>query len=695
MGNRLAGESSPYLLQHAHNPVDWYPWGDEAFEEAVERDVPLLLSIGYSSCHWCHVMEMESFENAEIARLMNNQFVNIKVDREERPDIDSIYMSAVLSMTGHGGWPLTVFLDHERRVFHGGTYYPPARRGGIPGFPEVIQAVSEAFKDRRTEIEQSGAHIMAHIGTALEARTAGISRDLSRMDQAYRNLESEFDWGWGGFGNPTKFPQPLTYEFLLRYHEIRPESRALEMTELTLQKIASGGIYDHIGGGVHRYSTDRQWVVPHFEKMLYDNALISKLFIHAYQVTQNPIYKDTADDILTYLRSEMLSDEGLFYASQDADSEGEEGRYYTWYLSELKQITEPAEMALLIGTLNVSPGGNFDGANILHFTSNHFDGGSLFRGEVAAKLREKLSARRATRTPPFKDTTAITYWNCLVVTSLCENYMVTGNQELLKIAKQNMNVYLKYICREGSIPRSIRGGQTVGKGYLEDHAAFVNALISLHEATLDLRWLDEALVRSDQMINAFWDGAEGRFYDVSVQGNLPVRPLDYYDGVAPSGISSAIEALNRLSFISDDEQYRDIVISQEAKFLEIAIEHPLSFSNWLCVMLDRLVGGVEIAIVSRGDQSESAMALRDVLFRNFNPNRALVGDVNYNNAKTRNNGATLSPLLYGRAPGDEGAAFYWCENYSCYHPVFSPSDVQDLLDKRRMKLLGGGVDGTE
>lgn len=691
MGNRLTGESSPYLRQHAGNPVEWYPWCDEAFTEAVERDVPLLISIGYSSCHWCHVMERESFQNEEIASLMNKGFVNIKVDREERPDIDSIYMSAVLSMTGHGGWPLTVFIDHERRAFYGGTYFPPSRRGGSPGFPEVLGAVSEGFKNRRKELEESGAHIMAHIGTSPKTDTTGGSPDLARIDHAYRKLESEFDWGWGGFGNPTKFPQPLTYEFLLRYHEIRPESRALEMTELTLQRIAAGGIYDHIGGGVHRYSTDREWVVPHFEKMLYDNALISRLFIHAYQVTQNPIYKETASDILAYLRSEMLSDEGLFYASQDADSEGEEGKYYTWQLSELKQLMDPAEMALLTGILNVSMEGNFDGGNILHFAIKHFDDGSLFQDEAAVKIRKKLAAQRANRIPPFKDETAITFWNCLTVTSLCENYMVTGDKELLNSAIQNMNIYLNTFRSGEGLPRSIRGVHMVGSGYLEDHAALVNALISLHEATLDIRWLEEALVRSDLMISTFWDIAEGVFYDVPAQGNLPVRPLDYYDGVTPSGLSSAIEALHRLSFISDDQRYRDIVIGQQNKYFEIAVEHPLSFSNWLCVMLDRLVGGVEIAIVSRANHSESAMALRDVLFRNFNPNRALVGDTNYNDVKSRKSGGTLSPLLYGRIPGEDGAAVYWCENYSCYQPVFTSDDVQDLLNKRLVKLQEGGL----
>ena len=690
MANRLVRESSPYLQQHASNPVEWFPWCNEAFRRAVERDVPLLVSIGYSACHWCHVMERESFQNDEIARLMNSNFINIKVDREERPDIDSIYMSAVLSMTGHGGWPLTVFIDHNRNAFYGGTYYPPERRGGSPGFPEVLEAVSQAYKNKRVDLEENGAHIMAHIGTHPQASMPRNIPDLTKIDYAYRKLESEFDWNWGGFGNPTKFPQPLTYEFLLRYHEIRPESRALEMTELTLRKIASGGIYDHVGGGVHRYSTDREWVTPHFEKMLYDNALISRLFTHVYQVTQNLLYKEMANDILAYVRAEMLSDKGLFYASQDADSEGEEGRYYTWHLSELKQFTDEVEMSLLTEKLNVSPEGNFDGGNILHFKAKDFDGGILFRDKTARKLRKKLAARRANRPPPFKDETAITFWNCLIVTSLCENYMVTGHLELLETAKQNMNIYLDAFGFQRGLPRSIRRGQMVGEGYLEDHAAFINALISLHEATLDLKWLREALVRSDEMINNFWDAAAGRFYDVSTQGNLPVRPLDYYDGVTPSGLSSAIEALNKLSYISDDQRYHDIVISQQDKFFGIAVENPLSFSNWLCVMLDRLTEGVEIAIVSREINSSSAMALRDVLFRNFIPNRALVGDTHYHDIENKNSGGLLSPLLYGRRPGDDGAAVYWCENYSCQRPVFTPGDIQDLLDKRRIKLIGGG-----
>ena len=515
MPNRLIHETSPYLLQHAHNPVDWYPWGPEALDRARSEEMPILLSVGYSACHWCHVMERESFEDSRIAKLMSDNFVCVKVDREERPDIDSIYMMAVQAMTGHGGWPMTVFLTPEGKPFYGGTYFPPEDRRGMPGFPKVIEAISRAYRENRGDVVRTTAQLIQRMEQvslpvrSLEPLTTEV------LGQAYRAITSQFDDRHGGVGLQPKFPQPMTYEFLLRYYQRLQDSDALEMVELTLDRMAGGGIYDQIGGGFHRYSTDAYWLVPHFEKMLYDNALLVKLYLHAYQVTGKDLYRRVVEETLDYVRREMTDPSGGFYSAQDADSEGVEGKFFIWRPEEIVDVLGEEVGRLINRYYGVTKDGNFEGRSILHVRD---DAGVVARelgvaDEELQRLLELSKPRlldvRSRRVAPSLDDKILTSWNGMMLRGFAEAAAVLGRSDYTQIANQNAKFILSRLRRDGRLMRTYRDGEAKLHAYLEDYAFLIDGLIALHELTLDEGWLMEAVSLGEAMVDLFWDDASG------------------------------------------------------------------------------------------------------------------------------------------------------------------------------------------
>ncbi len=682
MPNRLSKETSPYLLQHKDNPVNWFAWGLDAFGEAKARDVPVLLSVGYSSCHWCHVMEYESFENEEIAKAMNDNFVSVKVDREERPDIDSIYMSAVQSMTGQGGWPLTVFLTSEGLPFFGGTYYPPKPRGGMPGFGQILLAISDAYKNRRPEIEESGSYLREHIKTSITGTPATNNFEPRLLEQAYEQLLTQYDWEWGGFGNSIKFPQSMALEFLLRYHLNHPDSRALEMVETSLQKMASGGLYDHLGGGFHRYSTDKKWLVPHFEKMLYDNALLSRLYVHAFQVTGNNFYLTVAKDIYEYVDRDMTDENGLFYSAEDADSEGQEGTYYLWDPNEFRHHLTDLEMTLFRSTFSLREEGDFEGKTILHYDSKGMDFGFLgSRDPSLLDIRKKLVDIRNSRQKPFKDNKSLLSWNALMSLSFIEGYLVSKEDKLLEKAKLNINSLLELIAFNSGLFHSSKGGQIGSYGYLEDYSSLILAMLAMHEATLDLEWLAKAEKIADTLVSSFWDSHETRLYDTPEDGDdLIIRPSESYDNATPSGSSMTAEALFKLSLINNKSKYLNIFISLMKSTATIASEHPVSFGNWLCVYDSYIYPTLEIAIIA--DDPKHALKMRDCLYESYIPNHIFCGNAYFSYTEKARNKWDTYPLLNDREPKTDIAMAYLCENYVCELPVSSTTELLQLIRQK-------------
>ncbi|HYY57961.1 MAG TPA: thioredoxin domain-containing protein, partial [Pyrinomonadaceae bacterium] len=548
--NRLSAETSPYLLQHAHNPVDWYPWGEEARERARAENKPILLSIGYSACHWCHVMEHESFENEEIARLMNDNFVNIKVDREERPDLDQIYMNAVQLMTGHGGWPMTVFLTPEGVPFYGGTYFPPEDRYNMPGFPRVLMGVAEAYRSRADEITQTAVSILSELRRMGAARESGAALSADLLDEAYRAVARTYDSRHGGFGRAPKFPPAMTLEFLLRTHARTGDAKALEMVEHTCRKMALGGMYDQLGGGFHRYSTDERWLVPHFEKMLYDNALLARLYLHVYQQTNDGFYRRIVEETLDYVAREMTDARGGFYSTQDADSEGHEGKFFVWTVEEIKKVLGEEDGALFCSYYDVTPGGNFEGQNILNVPRPLEDVAEA-AGVTPERLQEALErgrrelfAVRERRVKPGRDEKILTAWNGLMLASFAEAAAILDRADYLDVAKKNAEFILANLRREGLLLRTYKDGQAKLNGYLEDYSFFADGLIALYESTGELRLLEEALAITTRMTEEFWDEKEGGFfYTGESHEELIVRSKDYFDNATPSGNSVAAEVL--------------------------------------------------------------------------------------------------------------------------------------------------------
>jgi uncharacterized protein YyaL (SSP411 family) len=674
MPNRLADETSPYLLQHKDNPVDWYPWSPEALERARAEDRPILLSVGYSACHWCHVMEYESFEDPQTAALMNEHFVCIKVDREERPDIDSIYMAAVQGMTGHGGWPMTVFLTPEGAPFYGGTYYPPEPRHGLPGFTQVLAALADAWKERRGEVDRSAAEIGESLQRGIPRGAAG-ALSTSILDRAAHHLATRFDARWGGFGGAPKFPQPMTIEVLLRHWKRTAGPEALQMAAHTLRRMHAGGMYDHVGGGFARYSVDARWLVPHFEKMLYDNALLVQAYTHAFQATGDPEFREVVEETLGFVLREMTGPEGGFYSAFDADSEGEEGKFYVWTPDEIDAVAGRDDGALVRSYYGVTAEGNFEGRNILHTPHEPVEA-AADAGVTVAELkgaldraRPKLYAARAKRVPPGRDDKVLTSWNAMMLHAFADAARVFGRADYRDAAERGADFLLRALRPDGALLRTYKDGRAKIGAFLEDYALLADALVALYETTFDARWLREAHALAGQMLERFWDDGQGMFFDTARDAEkLVVRPRDVYDSATPSGNSAATLVLLRLSELTGEERFRAVAERVLASFADSLSRFPGAFSH-LMTALDRyLAVPQEVAIAGRpGD--EDTEALLAVVRRAYLPNTAVA-------LRRPDEGENeLIPLLRGRTAIEGKAAAYVCERFACQRPVTTPEDL--------------------
>ena len=673
MPNRLINETSPYLLQHAHNPVDWYAWGEEAFAKAKAEDKPVLVSIGYAACHWCHVMEHESFEDAEIAAKMNEKFVSIKVDREERPDIDAIYMQALQQMTGRGGWPLNMFLMPDGRPFYGGTYFPNNDRAGMQSWSAVLEAVADAYHNRRESVLQNAQVLTEAVRTSAQTGSTDepLREDMAR--EAYTTIAASFDSEHGGFGGAPKFPQPMVLEFLLRYHARTGDNHARHMVEHSLRMMADGGMYDHLGGGFARYSTDERWLVPHFEKMLYDNALLTTAYLHAYQLTGDASFRTVVRETVGYLLRDLRHPEGGFFSSQDADSEGVEGKYYVWDMQEIEALLGPQDAALFNRYYRVSAPGNFEGSNILHVADGPqaaardlgLSGEALL--ERLQPMRQRLLEERSKRVPPATDDKVLTAWNALALRALAEAASVLSDDTYRTAAVANAAFLIEALHVDGRLLRTWKDGKAHLKGYLEDYAYLINGLLSLHEATFAHRWLWAAKELADEMIELFWGDDVDGFYDVGTDHEkLIVRPRDVLDNAVPSGSSAAAEALVRLGTLTGNEDYTSRAGRLLRSVAPLLVRAPLGFGNWLKVLELYLAEPHEVAIVGAwGDAATHAML--GALAASYAPNRTFIG-LDPNEPKP-----FPSPLLEGRGQSDGKPTAYVCRSYVCDLPTTDAS----------------------
>ncbi len=688
MTNRLIDETSPYLLQHAHNPVDWYPWGEGALARSKAEDKPILLSIGYSACHWCHVMERESFEDAAIATLMNDNFVNIKVDREERPDLDAVYMEAVQLLTGSGGWPMTVFLTPEGKPFYGGTYFPPSDRMNMPGFPRVLQAVSEAYRTNRGEIERVTQQLTEQMGRTGQLSPSDNPLSVEVLHEAYSRLATNFDYQNGGFGAAPKFPQPMTPEFLLRYHHHGYNPRALELVELTLKKMAYGGMYDQLGGGFHRYSTDAFWLVPHFEKMLYDNALLARLYLHAFQVTGRDLYRRITEETLDYVLREMTDGKGGFYSAQDADSEGEEGKFFVWTPRQIQSVLGEADGDIFNRYYGVTDAGNFEGANILNVPVEP----EVFAAElgitrgylesVIARSKTRLLGEREKRIHPLRDDKVLASWNGLMLRSFAEAAATLGRPDYLEAAISNAAFLLEEMLRDGRLLRTWREGQAKLPGFLEDYACVIDGLLALYEATFNVRWLNYAVTLTDTMVELFWDEGIGGFYDTGLEHeSLVTRPRDVFDNAQPCGGSVTSEALLRLAVFTGNDEYHRKGATPLRSLSRLMTQAPGGAAHWLAALDFYVSIPKEIAVIGPRENPATG-AMLDAVFGRYLPNKVVAGRdaapvAAAPDAASEPHGI---PLLEGKEMIEGKPTAYVCQHYVCQLPVTDAAALGQQLE---------------
>jgi len=665
--NRLANETSPYLLQHAHNPVDWFPWGADAFARARSEDRPVLLSVGYSACHWCHVMERESFENPDIARVMNEHFVSVKVDREERPDVDQIYMQAVQSMTGHGGWPMTVFLTPEGAPFYGGTYFPPTPRHGLPSFPQLLHSIADAWRNRRGEVLASSQEFTAELsrGGHIRGSVQLLSDDI--LFSAFQGISGQFDEAEGGVGGAPKFPQPMIWEFVLRFWKRTGNDFPRSMAQTTLTKMARGGMYDQLGGGFHRYSVDAHWLVPHFEKMLYDNAQLATLYLHGWQAFGDEEYRRVCEETLDYLVREMRDPAGGFYSAQDADSEGEEGKFFVWTASEIRAELGPEADAAL-SYWGVDRGPNFEEGKSVLWVPGESKPGTI------ARARQKLYAIREERVHPARDDKVLAAWNGLAARAFAEAGAALRRDDYVNVAVANAEFILTRMRDGGGrLLRTWKDGRAKLKAYLEDYAMVAAALVSLYEATFERRWLEDARKLADDILRLFWDDSIEGFYDTgSDHERLIVRPRNLFDNAVPSGSSVAIETLLRLKALTGEAQYGAKALSALRAMADLMSRHPSGFGRFLCAHDFNLGPVVEIAVVAPAGDGREAL-LREV-FGRYLPNRVVAGATDGDDKAM----AGL-PLLEGRRAMDGRATVFVCRNYACELPATDNATLERQL----------------
>ncbi len=656
VSNRLADETSPYLRQHRDNPVDWYPWGDEALARAREEDLPILLSVGYSACHWCHVMERESFEDTETAAYMNQHFVNVKVDREERPDVDALYMEAVQGMTGRGGWPMTVFLDPDCIPFYGGTYFPPVPGHGMPSFRQVMEAVTDAFAERRDEIRGSAPRTRAQLGALGRIEPSAEPLEAALLEEAVAALRGAADMANGGFGAAPKFPPASVLEFLLSRGD-------LDVVEKTLDSMAAGGIYDQIGGGFSRYSVDAVWLVPHFEKMLYDNALLARAYLHGWQVLGHGRYRRVCEETLDWALREMRGPEGGFFSALDADSEGEEGRFYVWTPDQLAEVL--GERAAAAGAhLGVTVAGNFEGRNVLHLPN----GADSAPPEGFEDSRRELYEARAERVWPELDDKRLAAWNALMISALAEAGAVLGRSDYLDAARTCADFVLTELRdADGRLLRTYRDGEARLAAYLEDHAFLLEALLVLYESTLEQRWFEGARGLADTLLERFSDPDRGGFFTTADDHEqLIARRKDADDHPIPSGNSSAAGGLLRLAALTGKREYERAAVGVLRLFAPAARRHPDGFGHLLAALDFHLSPTRELALVG-----SDTSALERVARSAFRPHLVLAGGPE---------GTEVPELMRGRTEVGGRAAAYLCENFSCRTPITEPEELRKDLD---------------
>jgi uncharacterized protein YyaL (SSP411 family) len=654
MANALAHETSPYLLQHRDNPVDWLAWGEQALARARELDRPLLVSIGYSACHWCHVMERECFESEEIAALMNEHFVCVKVDREERPDVDALYMEAVQLMTGQGGWPLNVFITPEQVPFYAGTYFPPVQRQGMPSWPQVLLGVAKVWHEQRDAIEAQSEAMVARLSGAALLEPADAPPGTGALDEAVANLRASFDSIHGGWGRSPKFPAASTIEFLLRHGET---GMALQ----TLRSMASGGINDQIGGGFARYSVDETWTVPHFEKMLYDNALLARAYLHGWQVSGDAVLRRTAEETLDWILREMTGPEGGFHSALDADSEGVEGKFYVWSLGELRAVLGD-DFDVAARWLGASEQGNFEGANILESR------GAEPEPEVRERIRARLYETRSARVWPGLDDKRLTSWNALAIAAFAEAGAVLERDDYLAAARRAAQFLLETMRdADGRLLRSYNAGEAKLNAYLEDHAFLLEALLALYEATFEPRWFHAARATADTLIERFADADKGGFFQTSGDHEqLVARRKELDDNPIPSGASSAAFGLLRLAALTGEASYEELAVGVLRLAGALAPRHPLGFGHLLGALDFHLAPVREVALVGADTR-----ALERVVRGAFRPHTVLAGGDGADDCAIA--------LLAGRTPVDGRAAAYVCERFSCRQPVCEPAELEALL----------------
>jgi uncharacterized protein YyaL (SSP411 family) len=671
--NRLQSESSPYLLQHAKNPVDWYPWGEEAFEKATREDKPILVSIGYAACHWCHVMERESFENEETAAIMNDHFINIKVDREERPDVDHIYMDAVQAMTGSGGWPLNVFLTPERKPFYGGTYFPPVRAFNRASWIEVLLSIANAYKNNKQEIENQANNLTEHIKSS---NSFGINSNteevftISEINSTVEQIISISDKEWGGFGKAPKFPQTFIISFLLGYGHLQNNQNATEQALLALNKMYEGGIYDHVGGGFSRYSTDNEWLVPHFEKMLYDNALLVGVYAEAYQLKGNPVYKQVISETLDFVQRELTHPEGGFFSALDADSEGEEGKFYVWQYDEVKDVLKDG-MVEFSTFYDISQHGNWEGKNIIRLKTSVEEWRKVIendglKAERLSAAKNKLLERRAKRIRPQLDDKILLGWNALMNKAYSKAFAATGNERYKLVAIKNMEFLLsRFVAGDNEYYHTWKNWKGKQPAFLDDYACLIEALIELQMITGNIEYLDKAKHLLEFVVMNFSDTASTFFfYTHKNQNDVLVRKKEIFDGATPSGNALMARNLYKLSIYFDKNEWKLRAEAMLKSISEVALRYPTSFGVWVSVIHEIIAGSKEISIV--GTEWENYLV------------ELLEYHIPYKLIMCSEYSQEPYPML--REKGVTGQTIiYLCTNYQCSQPVNSVERLISLL----------------
>ena len=696
MSNRLVNEKSPYLLQHSENPVDWYPWGDEAFEKAKRENKPVFLSIGYSTCHWCHVMERESFEDEEVAKLMNEAFVSVKVDREERPDVDNVYMTVChIISKGNCGWPLSIVMTPEGEPFFAGTYIPKENRYGRMGMLELVPRIRRLWEERKDEVLGSARQVTEAVRAAGAAlgRTGGAELDEKTLDRAYEHFLSAYDRYDGGFGAAPKFPSPHNLMFLMRYYARTGRKAALNMVERTLAAMGRGGICDHVGFGFHRYSTDREWLVPHFEKMLYDQALLAIAYVEAWQITKEPFYEEKAREILDYLLRDMLSPEGGFYSAEDADSEGVEGRFYVWTAEEFGELAGPEDAELLSEFYDVSPEGNFrdeatgepTGLNILRvresvedFAAGRGISPDALRGKLR-ELREKLFSRRERRVHPYKDDKILTDWNGITTAALCRAGTVLGEEKYLAAARDCVEFVRKKLVRRGELLHRYREAEAGIPASVDDYAFFVWGLLECYESSFDEEYLSLAVSFCRKQLERFWDDEAGGFFFTAQGGEkLIARQKEIYDGALPSGNSVSMLNVLRIARLTADVELEKKAEEMARCFSSVLANHPHSFSMCL-VALDFMLGPCFEIVIAGERNLPSTARFTEALAGEYLPNKVVIVKDTENEGRI----SEIAPYTREQTPVDGKPAAYVCVDYECSLPVVTVERMLELVGEAK------------